>query len=45
MSILDSALSPQSAEFQANAQAMRMLVDDLRALLDKVAQGGRRGQT
>ncbi|TDR82085.1 carboxyl transferase domain-containing protein [Paludibacterium purpuratum] len=40
MSILETLLAPQSADFQANAQAMRLLVDDLRATLAQVAQGG-----
>ena len=40
MPALDSQLNPRSADFQANAAAMRALVDDLRAQLDKVSQGG-----
>ena len=40
MSVLQSQLNPRSADFQANAAAMRALVDDLRTHLEKVAQGG-----
>ena len=40
MTILDTQLNARSADFLANAAAMRTLVDDLRAQLDKVAQGG-----
>ncbi|WPB57977.1 carboxyl transferase domain-containing protein [Xylophilus sp. GOD-11R] len=40
MSQLDSQLNPRSAGFQANAQAMRQLVDDLRAQLARIAEGG-----
>jgi 3-methylcrotonyl-CoA carboxylase beta subunit len=40
MTILDTKLNVRSAEFQANAAAMRALVDDLRAQVDKAAQGG-----
>ncbi len=40
MTHLNTQLNPRSAEFQANAQAMRALVDDLRAQVDQVAQGG-----
>ena len=40
MTILDTQLNARSADFLANAAAMRALVDDLRAQLDKVAQGG-----
>ena len=43
MSALTTQLDPRSAEFGANAAAMRMLVDDLRARCAEVAQGG--GQT
>eukprot|EP01034_Spumella_vulgaris_P028808 gene28807-35735_t len=38
--ILDTQLNARSADFLANAAAMRTLVDDLRAQIDKVAQGG-----
>ncbi len=37
---LESRLNPRSPEFQANAQAMQALVDDLRQRLTEVAQGG-----
>jgi 3-methylcrotonyl-CoA carboxylase beta subunit len=40
MSTLASQLNPRSADFQANAAAMRAVVDDLRAQLERVAQGG-----
>jgi len=40
MPILESKLNARSADFQANASAMRALVDDLNAQVGKVAQGG-----
>ena len=40
MSLLSSKLNPRSAEFQANAQAMRALVDDLKAQIAQAGQGG-----
>jgi 3-methylcrotonyl-CoA carboxylase beta subunit len=40
MTALSSKLNPRSAEFAANAAAMRAVVDDLRAQLAKVALGG-----
>jgi 3-methylcrotonyl-CoA carboxylase beta subunit len=40
MPTLDTQIDPRSAEFAANAQAMQALVDDLRARLAQVAQGG-----
>ena len=40
MPVLHSSLNPRSAEFQANAQAMQALVDDLRQQQARVAQGG-----
>ncbi|MDF1484481.1 carboxyl transferase domain-containing protein [Ramlibacter sp. H39-3-26] len=40
MTILESQLNPRSDDFQANAQAMRALVDDLRARFAQVEQGG-----
>jgi 3-methylcrotonyl-CoA carboxylase beta subunit len=40
MPILESRLSPSSAEFQANASAMKALVDDLRAKVTELARGG-----
>jgi 3-methylcrotonyl-CoA carboxylase beta subunit len=40
MPALKTQLDPRSAEFGANAAAMRVLVDDLRARCAEVAQGG-----
>ena len=40
MTVLQSQLNPRSADFAANAQAMQAVVDDLRAHLERVAQGG-----
>ena len=40
MPALTTQLDPRSAEFAANAAAMRVLVDDLRARCAEVAQGG-----
>ena len=40
MPALSSQLNPRSADFAANAAAMRTLVDDLRQQLEKVALGG-----
>ena len=40
MPVLTSKLSPRSEEFKANAAAMRVLVDDLKAQLMRVVQGG-----
>ena len=40
MPILKTQLSSRSAEFQANAQAMRALVDDLRQQVSLMALGG-----
>ena len=40
MAILDSQLNVRSAEFQANASAMKAIVDDLKAKVAKVAEGG-----
>jgi 3-methylcrotonyl-CoA carboxylase beta subunit len=40
MSVLSSKLNPRSAEFQANATAMRDLVEDLKAQVAQVGQGG-----
>jgi hypothetical protein len=40
MTVLHSQLNPRSADFQANAAAMRNLVDDLRVHLERVALGG-----
>ena len=40
MPVLASRVAPQSAEFRANAAAMRALVEDLRARAVKIAEGG-----
>ncbi|HLY56345.1 MAG TPA: carboxyl transferase domain-containing protein [Stellaceae bacterium] len=40
MPMLASALDPRSDAFRANAAAMRALVEDLRATVDSVRQGG-----
>ncbi|PXW96100.1 3-methylcrotonyl-CoA carboxylase beta subunit [Sphaerotilus hippei] len=40
MSTLASRLNPRSAESLANAAAMRQLIDDLRARLARIAEGG-----
>ncbi|GAA5174678.1 carboxyl transferase domain-containing protein [Niveibacterium umoris] len=40
MTVLHSHLNPRDAAFQANAEAMRKVVDDLHAKLALVAQGG-----
>ena len=40
MSILESKLNARSADFQGNAQAMRAVVDDLKAKLALTALGG-----
>ncbi|MBV8605192.1 MAG: methylcrotonoyl-CoA carboxylase [Pelomonas sp.] len=40
MAQLHSKLNPRSAEFKAHAEAMRALVDDLNARLDRIAEGG-----
>jgi 3-methylcrotonyl-CoA carboxylase beta subunit len=40
MPILESKLNARSAEFQANAAAMRVVVEDLRAKLAQTALGG-----
>ena len=40
MPLLETKLNPRSADFQANAAAMRAVVDDLKKQVDKVAQGG-----
>jgi len=40
MTTLDTQLNPRSAEFQANAAAMRALVDDLQLQVARVAEGG-----
>ncbi|MBM3386201.1 MAG: methylcrotonoyl-CoA carboxylase [Betaproteobacteria bacterium] len=40
MPVLHTQLNPRSAEFAANAKAMQTVVDDLRAHLERVSQGG-----
>jgi len=40
MPALTSLLNPRGADFQANAEAMRGVVDDLRRTVDKIALGG-----
>ena len=40
MSVLETQLNARSADFQANAQAMRALVDDLQVQLAHAAAGG-----
>ena len=40
MATLDSQLNVRSAEFQANATAMQAIVDDLKARVAKVSEGG-----
>src|SRR6478609_6298965 len=40
MQALKTQLNPQSPEFRANAETMRALVEDLRAKVTDVAQGG-----
>jgi 3-methylcrotonyl-CoA carboxylase beta subunit len=40
MPVIKSKLNPRSAEFEANAAAMAALVTDLRAKVERAAQGG-----
>ncbi|HEX7636206.1 MAG TPA: carboxyl transferase domain-containing protein [Noviherbaspirillum sp.] len=40
MAILDSRLNVRSDDFKSNATAMQALVDDLRARVEKIMQGG-----
>ena len=40
MPAIDTKLNPRSADFQANAAAMRAVVEDLRAQIERVSQGG-----
>jgi len=40
MTVLHSQLNPRSADFAANVAAMRAVVDDLKAHLEKIAVGG-----
>ena len=40
MTQIQSRLNPRDESFQANARLMESLVDDLRAKIDQIAQGG-----
>ena len=40
MPALDTQLNARSADFQANAAAMRAVVDDLKAQIEKATLGG-----
>ncbi|MDH4464513.1 MAG: carboxyl transferase domain-containing protein, partial [Acidovorax sp.] len=40
MTILETQLNPRSADFVANTSAMRALVDDLKAQVARIAEGG-----
>ena len=40
MTVLKSAISPKSAEFQENTAAMRALVEDLRGIVARIKEGG-----
>ncbi|MDZ4239183.1 MAG: carboxyl transferase domain-containing protein [Hydrogenophaga sp.] len=40
MTVLDTQLNARSADFQANAAAMRVVVDDLKAQIEKATLGG-----
>ena len=40
MQVLKTSVNPRSADFRANAEAMRTLVDDLRAKVSGAEQGG-----
>ena len=40
MSIIASAIDTRSPAFQANAAAMRALIDDLHAVVQRIKQGG-----
>ena len=40
MTILESKLNPRSDDFKANAAAMQLIVDDLKAKVAKIAEGG-----
>ena len=40
MAVLKSAVNTRSAEFQANAEAIRKLVEDLRNQVDRIREGG-----
>ena len=40
MTILETKLTPRADDFKTNAAAMQALVDDLRARVERIAQGG-----
>jgi 3-methylcrotonyl-CoA carboxylase beta subunit len=40
MPVLETSIDPRSADFQANAESLRSQVDELKALLAQIAQGG-----
>ena len=40
MAILESRLNTKSADFYGNVHAMQAAVDDLRAIVEQIAQGG-----
>ena len=40
MSVIASAIDPRAPAFQANAAAMRALIDDLHAVVQRIKQGG-----
>ena len=40
MSVIGSAVDTRSPAFQANAAAMRALIDDLHAVVQRIKQGG-----
>ena len=40
MTTLQTKINPASPEFAANTAAMRTLVEDLRTLLSRIAEGG-----
>jgi len=40
MPLLETQLNARSADFLANAAAMRAVVEDLKARIEQVAQGG-----
>ncbi len=40
MAVIESRIDPRCAEFQANVSKMRAAVDDLRAQVGRIAQGG-----
>jgi 3-methylcrotonyl-CoA carboxylase beta subunit len=40
MPVLETSIDPRSADFRANAESLRAQVDELKALLARIAQGG-----